>query len=33
MPYTLSIWLHVLNTYLYPGFRADLADRAEARMP
>jgi len=23
----------VLNTCLYPGFRADLADRAEARIP
>jgi hypothetical protein len=25
--------VHVLNTCLYLGFRADLADREEARMP
>ena len=25
--------LRVLNTCLYPGFRADLADREEAEIP
>ena len=25
--------VRVLNTCLYPGFRADLADREETKMP
>ena len=31
MPYTNRIWRRVRNTCLYLGFRADLADREEAR--
>jgi hypothetical protein len=32
VPYTRRIWLHVLNTCLYLGFRAVLADLEEARI-
>jgi len=32
MPYTLVYSIRVLNTCLYLGFRADLADREEGKI-